>query len=106
MSCSFRINMLKKHKDDLQGQVQKLNQLIGDLEGELATLRNQLDAMGKENDMLKQDNLRLRDDNERIREVSGWDDTIIYTGQRYSSVKMNSYKQHIELWKLAISNTT
>ena len=65
----LRLDSIRKQKDDLQNQINKLNQVCGDLEGELATLRYQLEALGKENDMLKQDLMRSKDDNIRVREV-------------------------------------
>lgn len=64
------MNVMRRQKADLDSQLQKMTQMIGDLEGECSALRRQLESMNRERDDLKLSIERLRDDNDRVRNVS------------------------------------
>jgi len=66
----FRLLALRKQKEALEKDVDKLNQMAGEYEGELATLRHRMEALERENKMLKDDLQRKSEDNDRIREVT------------------------------------
>ena len=62
--CSFcRILLLKKKIDELLITSQKKDRAIGELNGECAVLKTQIQE-------IRQDNKRIRSDNDRIRTVS------------------------------------
>lgn len=70
MFCNFsRINA-EKTVDDLSNKIDRLNDQLGNNEGELANLRLRIETLEDENARLKKDKRTLQDDIGRIRAVS------------------------------------
>ncbi|XP_045195495.2 70 kDa neurofilament protein-like isoform X2 [Mercenaria mercenaria] len=59
---------LRKNIQDLQNQIEKLNQLLGEQEAETNSLRRTCDNLARDRDMAKKELANTRDDNARIRD--------------------------------------